>query len=106
MAWVYLIAAGFLEIGFALCLKASDGFSKPLYTAGFLLFATLSFAGMNLALRDLPIGTAYAVWTGIGAAGAALFGMLLFDESGAWTRLFFVGVIVAGVIGLRVTGGE
>ena len=106
MAWLFLIVGGVLEIGFALCLKASDGFSKPLPTLGFILFAALSFTCVNLALRDLPIGTAYAVWTGIGAAGAVVFGIVLFNEPANPLRLIFVGLIVASIAGLQVTGSH
>jgi len=106
VAWVYLLIGGCLEIGFALCLKASDGFSKPLPTVGFIVFAAFSFISLNLALRDLPIGTAYAVWTGIGAAGAVLFGILLFGESSSAMRLAFVAMIVTGIIGLQLSGGH
>ena len=102
MAWVFLLIAGIFEIGFAVCLKASEGFSKPAPVAGFVVFAALSLACLNLALRDLPIGTAYAIWTGIGAAGALIFGIILFDEPAAALRLFFVGVIVFGVAGLQL----
>ena len=103
MAWLFLLIGGIFEIGFALLLKASDGFSKPLPTAGFMIFAVLSFASLNLALRELPIGTAYAVWTGIGAAGALIFGVLLFGESTSAWRLMFVGLIVLSVAGLQLT---
>lgn len=102
MAWVFLLIAGLFEIGFALCLKASDGFSNLLATAGFIAFAALSLASLSVALRDLPIGTAYAIWTGIGASGALIFGIILFDEPAQAPRLFFVGVIVIGVAGLQL----
>lgn len=104
MAWVLLIAAGVLETGFALCLKASDGFSKLLPSVGFVVFAAGSFTLLSLALRDLPVGTAYAIWTGIGAAGTAIAGIYLFGESAAVLRLMSIALIVAGVVGLRVAG--
>lgn len=104
MAWLFLFVGGILEICFALSLKASDGFSKPLPTVGFVVFAILSFACVNLALRELPIGTAYAVWTGIGAAGAVVFGILLFNEPANALRLIFVATIVGGIAGLQLTG--
>ena len=102
MAWLFLVVAGVLETAFALCLKASEGFSKPLPTVGFLAFAAGSFSLLALALRDLPVGTAYAVWTGIGAAGTAVAGIYLFGESAAVLRLLSIGLIVAGVVGLRL----
>lgn len=106
MAWVFVAVAGVLETAFALCLKASDGFSKPLPTAGFLVFAAGSFSLLALALRDLPVGTAYAVWTGIGAAGTAVAGIVLFGESEAVLRLVSIALIVAGVVGLRLAGTD
>lgn len=104
MAWVLLLIAGLLETCFALCLKASEGFSRLWPTVGFLVFAVGSFTLLALALRDLPVGTAYAVWTGIGAAGTAVAGMVLFGESTAVLRLVSISLIVAGVVGLRLAG--
>jgi quaternary ammonium compound-resistance protein SugE len=104
MAWALLIVAGLFETAFALCLKASQGFSKPWPTIGFLVFAACSFSLLATALRDLPVGTAYAVWTGIGAAGTAIAGILLFGESAAVLRLLSILLIVAGVVGLRLAG--
>jgi quaternary ammonium compound-resistance protein SugE len=75
MAWILLISAGLLETGFAVSLDQSEGFTRPVPTVLFALCAIASFALLNLALRDLPVGTAYAVWTGIGAAGTAIVGM-------------------------------
>ena len=103
MAWLILVVAGLFETAFALCLKASEGFSRPWPTVGFLVFAAASFALLATALRDLPVGTAYAVWTGIGAAGTAIAGIYLFQESAAVLRLLSIGLIVAGVVGLRLT---
>ena len=76
MAWLWLVSAGLLEIVFASCLKLSEAFSKPVYTIAFLVFGTLSFFCLTKAMQDIPIGTAYAVWTGIGATGVAIFGMI------------------------------
>ncbi len=104
MDWMLLIVAGLLECGFALSLKASQGFSRPLPSVLFVLFAAGSFALLNLALRTLPVGTAYAVWTGIGAAGTAIIGMLLLGEPTTVARLVAISLIVAGVVGLQVTG--
>ena len=106
VAWLYLVIAGLLEIGFAISLKASDGFSRLVPTVLFLIFAIASLGLLNVALKDLPVGTAYAVWTGIGAAGTALVGMLLLGEPMALTRLGFIAAIVVGVIGLQLTGGH
>ena len=106
MAWLLLFVAGLLEIGFALSLKASDGFSRLLPSISFVVFAIASLVLLNLALKTLPIGTAYAVWTGVGAAGTAVLGMVLFGEPMAASRIGFIGLIVAGVIGLQLTGGH
>jgi quaternary ammonium compound-resistance protein SugE len=103
MAWVLLVIAGLLETGFAVALKYSDGFTRLVPSLAFVVFAAGSFWLLNLALRSLPVGTAYAVWTGIGAAGTALLGMLLLGEPAQAARLVSIGLIVAGVIGLQVT---
>lgn len=104
MAWVLVVLAGLLETGFAVCLKQSDGLSKPWPTLGFSLFAIGSFALLTLALRRLEIGPAYAVWTGIGAAGTVVFGMLFLDEGTSAAKLVSVSLIVAGVVGLNLFG--
>lgn len=106
VAWFYLVLAGLLEIGFAVSLKASDGFSRLVPTVLFVVFAIASLVLLNFALKDLPVGTAYAVWTGIGAAGTALVGMLVLGEPTAPSRLGFIGAILVGVIGLQLTGGH
>jgi quaternary ammonium compound-resistance protein SugE len=102
MAWVYLVAAGFLEMGWAIGLKYTEGFTKLWPSVGTVAAMVLSFALLGQALRVLPVGTAYAVWTGIGAAGTAVLGMVLFGEARDWPRLMCLGLIVAGVVGLRV----
>ncbi len=88
----------------ALLLKESDGFSKPWPSIGFIVFATGSIVLLMLALRDLPVGTAYAAWTGIGAVGTALFGLVLFNESTSGARLASILLIVIGVVGTYVFG--
>jgi quaternary ammonium compound-resistance protein SugE len=103
MAWVYLLVAGILEIFWAVSLKYSDGFSKlgpSLVTLGGMIG---SFYFLAQALKTIPVGTGYAVWTGIGAAGTALLGVVLFGESAAVTRLACIGLIVLGIIGLKLT---
>ena len=104
MAWVLLIGAGLLETGFAVSLKASDGFTKPIPMVVFAVCAIASFALLNLALRDLPVGTAYAVWTGIGAAGTAIVGMVALGESADALRIVAIAFIVIGAIGLQAVG--
>ena len=103
MAWALVILAGLFETGFALALKASNGFSRLVPTVLFLVCAAASFALLSTGLRSLPVGSAYAVWTGIGAVGTAVAGMVLYDESTEVLRLLSIVLIVAGVVGLQVT---
>ena len=102
-AWLMVLVAGLLETGFAVSLKASEGFSKVLPTVSFGVCAVASFALLSTALRVLPVGPAYAVWTGIGAAGTALVGIVWLGESTAALKLLSIVLIVAGVVGLQVT---
>jgi quaternary ammonium compound-resistance protein SugE len=106
VAWVLLIVAGLFETGFAVALKYSDGFSRLVPSVLFVVFAVLSFTLLNLALRTLPVGTAYAVWTGIGAAGTALLGIVLLGEPVSVARLASIALIVVGVVGLQLTGSH
>ena len=106
MAWVLLIVAGLFETGFAVALKYSDGFSRLVPSVLFVVFAVLSFTLLNLALRTLPVGTAYAVWTGIGAAGTALLGIVLLGEPVSVARLASIALIVVGVVSLQLTGSH
>ena len=105
-AWLVLLAAGLLEIVWSLSMKASDGFTKPLLTAITIAAAWLSFWLLGLSLKVLPVGTAYAVWTGIGAIGAAALGIVLFKEPATIARLGCIVLIVAGILGLKVTSGH
>lgn len=102
MEWVYLLAAGLFEIGFVLGLKASDGLSRPLPSLIMLLCLGASLWLLSLAMRALPLGTAYAVWTGIGTAGAVLAGMVMAREGFDPARLACVGLILTGVAGLKL----
>jgi quaternary ammonium compound-resistance protein SugE len=106
MAWVALVLAGCFEVGFALSLKASEGFTRLGPSLAFAAFGAASFGLLSWSLRSLPVGMAYAVWTGIGAAGTALLGMVLFGESRDAGRLAAIALIVAGVVGLRLFGGD
>lgn len=101
MAWVALFVAGVLEIAWAVGLKYTNGFTRLWPTVGTAIALVASFALLGLAARTLPIGTAYAVWTGIGAAGTALLGLWLFQEPATTLRLFCIGLILAGVVGLK-----
>jgi quaternary ammonium compound-resistance protein SugE len=106
LAWVLLFVAGLLEIVWAISMKASQGFTKPHFTAITLVAAVLSFWLLGLALRQLPVGTAYAVWTGLGAVGAAALGIAFFGESLSIARVACIALIVCGILGLKVLGGE
>jgi quaternary ammonium compound-resistance protein SugE len=101
MAWLMLLTAGLLEIGWAVGLKYTHGFTRFWPTIATLFCMTASMALLGLAVRTLPIGTAYAVWTGIGTVGTAMLGMLLFRESTSPMRIGFIALIVIGIIGLR-----
>lgn len=102
MAWALLFLAGLLEVAWAVGLKYTDGFTRPWPTVATLAAMIGSMVLLALAVRTLPLGTAYAVWTGIGTAGAVLLGIVLFQEPATLARLFFVGMIVAGIVGLKL----
>lgn len=102
MAWVILILAGCFEIGWAVGLKYSEGFTKFWPSLATILSMAISLALLGLALRTQPLGTAYAVWTGIGAVGTVLLGLVLFGEPATAGRLACVGLIVAGIVGLKI----
>ena len=106
LAWLLLMVAGLLEIVWAVSMKASQGFTKHHFTAITLVAAGLSFWLLGLALRQLPVGTAYAVWTGIGAVGAAIFGIVFYGESLTIIRVGCIALIVCGILGLKFLGGE
>lgn len=106
MPWLILFVAGLLEVVWALMLKQSEGFSKPGPTAVFVIALLLSMFLLSQALKSLPVGTAYAVWTGIGAAGTAILGMLLLGESRDIVKLVSLVMIVAGIIGLRLSSSH
>ena len=102
MTWLLLILAGLLEIGFAVSLKLTHGFTRLVPSVLFVTFGAASFILLSLALRSLPVGTAYAVWTGIGAAGTAAVGMFFLGDPATATRLLCLSLIVVGVVGLRI----
>ncbi len=103
MAWLFLFAAGIIEIVFALSLKYNQGFSKLLPSIITMVTGAGSFYLLTLAIKNLPIGTAYAIWTGMGAVGVAICGIVLFKESTDWVRLISIAAIVVGIVGLRLT---
>jgi quaternary ammonium compound-resistance protein SugE len=101
LAWLLLLLAGLSEVGWAIGLKYTEGFTRPLPTVLTVGAMIVSLWLLGLALKTLPIGTAYAVWTGIGAVGTAILGIALFGESAAVARLVCIGLIVAGIVGLK-----
>ncbi|MBL8691467.1 MAG: quaternary ammonium compound efflux SMR transporter SugE [Rhodospirillaceae bacterium] len=106
MAWIYLVLAGILEIGWALGLKYVDGFTRFWPSVGTIAAMVASMVLLALAARTLPIGTAYAVWTGIGAAGVAILGIVWLGESRDLVRMLCIGLIVAGTVGLKLSSSE
>ena len=104
MAWVTILAAGLFETGFAVSLKLSHGMTRLGPTVSFALCALLSFALLTIAPRQLEVGTAYAVWTGIGAVGAAIVGMNFLGDAVSTLKLVSIGLVLAGVVGLYLSG--
>ena len=102
-AWLLLLLAGLAEIGWVLGLKYSEGFTKPTASAVTVILLAISMSLLGWATRTVPIGTAYAVWTGIGAVGAAIAGIIVFNESAALLRIACIVLIVAGVAGLKLS---
>ncbi|MFO1396204.1 MAG: quaternary ammonium compound efflux SMR transporter SugE [Burkholderiales bacterium] len=103
-AWLVLVAAGVLEVVWAIGLKYADGFTRLAPSLVTLVAAAGSFWLLALAIKVLPVGTAYAAWTGIGAVGTAVLGMILFDEPATAARLACIAMIVAGIVGLKLAG--
>jgi len=106
MSWYRLILAGVFEIAWAIGLEYSEGFSKPGPTLATAVAIVASMVLLSQAVKELPIGTAYAVWTGIGAVGTASLGIVLFDEPVSFVRVGFIGLIVVGIVGLHAAGGH
>lgn len=102
MAWILLVIAGFFEVGFTTCLKFSNNFSDWRWSVGFLVCASLSFSLLAEAVKVVPLGTAYAVWTGIGAFGTAMIGIFFFKESTDILRIVFLLLLIGSIIGLKV----
>ena len=103
MAWILLFSAGLAEIVFALSLRYNQGFTKLWPSVATMVFGGCSFYLLILAIKTLPLGTAYAVWTGMGAIGVAIIGIVLLKESYDWYRLVSITLVVAGIIGLKLT---
>ncbi|ELY53029.1 quaternary ammonium compound efflux SMR transporter SugE [Natronococcus jeotgali] len=105
MSWYLLLLAGLFEIGWAVGLEYSDGLTKPWPTLGTVVSLVISMVLLAQAVKDLPVGTAYAVWTGVGAVGTASLGIVLFDEPATLARVACIGVIVVGIVGLHLASG-
>lgn len=102
MAWFLLALAGLFEVGWAIGLKYTEGFTRPWPTAGTVAAMVISLGLLGVAMKSLPVGTAYAVWVGVGAVGTAVLGIVLFGESSSVGRLLSLGLIVAGIVGLKL----
>ena len=103
MSWLILVIAGLFEIGWAIGLKSTQGFTRLWPTLGTVGAMVISVGLLGVAMRELPVGTAYAVWTGIGAVGTVILGIVLFGDPANAPRLVCVGLIVAGILGLKLT---
>lgn len=103
MAWIYLLLAGLFEVVWAIGLKYTDGFSRLWPSVGTLAAMAVSIVLLAMAVKTLPIGTAYAIWTGIGALGAVALGIVLFGDPATWPRLACVTLILIGIVGLKLT---
>jgi quaternary ammonium compound-resistance protein SugE len=101
MSWLYLVIAGIFEVGFTTCLKLSDNFANRWWSTGFFISITLSFYFLNKAIQHIPMGTAYAVWTGIGAVGTVIIGMILFKEPADFWRMCFIFLLIGSIVGLK-----
>ena len=103
MAWFLLVLAGLFEVGWAIGLKYTDGFTRPWPTVGTVLAMIISLGLLGLAMKSLPVGTSYAVWVGVGAVGTAILGIVLLGEPANTGRLVSLGLIVAGIVGLKLS---
>ncbi|MCP2022603.1 quaternary ammonium compound efflux SMR transporter SugE [Pseudomonas laurylsulfatiphila] len=103
MSWIILFFAGLFEVGWAVGLKYTDGFTRPLPTVLTVAAMAISLGLLGLAMKELPLGTAYAIWTGVGAVGTVIAGIILFGESMALVRLASVALIISGLVGLKIS---
>jgi quaternary ammonium compound-resistance protein SugE len=106
MAWTLLLIAGLFEVAWAIGLKYTDGFTRVVPSLLTVAAMIVSVVCLALALKSIPVGTGYAVWTGIGAVGTAILGIVLFGESAGIARLACIGLIVAGIVGLKLVSGD
>jgi quaternary ammonium compound-resistance protein SugE len=102
MSWIYLLIAGCFEVGFTTSLKLSNNFTNWKWSVVFFICISLSFHFLNEAIKTIPLGTAYAVWTGIGAVGTVLIGIFIFKEPSDFWRVFFIMLLIGSIIGLKL----
>ena len=102
-SWIYLVIAGIFEMAWVLALKFSENFTKLIFSALTIIFMILSLLFLSFSFKTIPMGTAYACWTAIGAIGVIIFGIFFLGESANLLRIFFIGLVIAGIIGLKVT---
>ena len=100
-AWLALLLAGICEIGFTTSMKLSDGFTKWIFVLPLIVSAAMSFWFLSIAMKTIPLGTAYAIWTGIGAAGTAAIGMIIFEDPSSFGRVIFLTLLITSIIGLK-----
>ncbi|WP_126973732.1 DMT family transporter [Gynurincola endophyticus] len=106
MAWIILVLAGFFEVGFTTCMKLANNFTNWKWSLGFFICIACSFFLLNKATQTIPLGMAYAVWSGIGAVGTVLVGILFFKEDANFWKIFFICTLIASIIGLKLLGGK
>jgi quaternary ammonium compound-resistance protein SugE len=106
LAWIALVASGLVDVAWALAMKKANGFANPLWSVVSLALLAVFVYLLTRALEVLPVGTAYAVWTGIGAAGTVIAGIVLLSEPASALRLFFIGMVAAGIIGLKMMSAQ
>jgi quaternary ammonium compound-resistance protein SugE len=106
MAWIYLVIAGLFEVGFTTSLKFSNNFTNGKWSIAFFVCISLSFFFLNQSIQKIPLGTAYAVWTGIGAAGTAIIGIFYFSEPSDFWRVFFLMMLIGSIIGLKLVSAH
>ncbi|BDD03986.1 DMT family transporter [Aureibacter tunicatorum] len=103
MSWIYLLLSGLFEVAFTTSMKYSEGFSNWKGTVGFFVFGALSFGLLLKSMQSIEMGTAYAVWAGIGSSGTILVGLLLFNDAFSWQKLIFLSLIIIGIIGIKLS---
>ncbi len=106
MNWLILIIAGLFEVGFTTCLKLSNNFKDIGWSVGFFVCITLSFLLLNKAIQTIPLGTAYGVWTGIGAVGTVIVGIVVFKDPATFWRVFFITTLIGSIIGLKAVSAH